>query len=451
MRTPRVPTVPRTIGFLAPALLAVLLCGCGRDAGVQVHVVRRGPIEESFTEQGKTRLSKTWLVAMPVAGRIERVALEPGDAVRAGKELVVFDRVPLEKQAAEARAVIATLQAELVVKDYDRIEQTALVETKTIIAAAEEALKAAEAQVRAEQARADHAERNRQRAERLARTESLSESDLDDARLLAETSLIELRRQEFYRAALKAVIVAIKLGPEYIEEYLGRKRLERVVLLRRLDEAKARLERAEHELSLARIVSPIDGLVLEKLDEGGRALPAGHVLLRLGRMEDLEAVADVLTQDALRLTEGAEVRLEPAARLAAIAGSVRRIEPAGFTKLSSLGVEQERVNVLVRLEERPERLGVGFRVQVRFVTGRKDGALVVPRFSVLQEPDGTFYVMRIVEGRVERRTVRVGLRSDLELEIVEGLREGDRIVSSPDTTLEEGERVKVKGAGKPGA
>ena len=122
-----------------------------------------------------------------------------------------------------------------------------------------------------------------------------------------------------------------------------------------------------------------------------------------------------------------------------------RIEPAGYTKLSALGVEQQRVNVIVGFDEPPVGLGAGFRVQARFIVRSRADALLVPRFSVLSTTDGSRYVMLVDGGRLGRRMVEVGLTSDLAVEIVSGLTESDILVAAPDALMQEGERVRVTG------
>ncbi|NQT85557.1 HlyD family efflux transporter periplasmic adaptor subunit, partial [bacterium] len=429
-----------------PISLSLLLCiaavGCDRGAKVDVLTARRGALVESFVEPAKTRLARTYPVTMPVAGRIARIELEPGDAVKKGQTLVAFDALPLEQALAEARAAVSELEAEMVVKKDNSLEETAAKETQASVVAADESLKAYDAQLEAEKARSDHASGKLERKKTLAEKKVIGADELDDFILAAETALIELRKQQFYRAALKAFIVAVNLGPRAIEQYIGKKGLEYDVLVHKLAQAKARLARAEHDLGLARIVSPIDGVVLERHEQGDRSLPAGQRLLLVGNLDALDVVADVLTQDVLRLREGSDVSLQAAVGREPIAGKVARIEPAGFTKLSSLGVEQQRVNVIISLEGGRGNLGVGYRLQARFTTGAKADALIVPRYSVLQAPDRAFYVLKAADGVIAKQTVAIGLRSDLELEILSGLGESDPIIARPDATMKEGMRVK---------
>jgi len=163
----------------------------------------------------------------------------------------------------------------------------------------------------------------------------------------------------------------------------------------------------------------------------------------IGDLSELEAIADLLTQDALRLEIGGQVRLDPGGGQTPLSGSVRRIEPSGFTKLSALGVEQQRVNVIVGFDSPPVHLGVEFRVQARFIVRSQASALLVPRFSVLSATDGSRYVMLIGGGKLRRRAVEVGLTSDVAVEIVSGLTEQDSLVAAPDALMIEGERVRV--------
>ena len=429
-------------------LLAGVLAGCRDGTTVEIAKPRRGEIVESFTEPARTRLARKYVVTMPIDGRIERIELEPGDRVTAGQELAAFDRRPIEQAVQEARSAVEEFESQIALKEDNRLEEIALEEANAAVQAAQEALKAADSQIDAERARYEHARREHERQAAVADSGRVSESELDALKLSEETALIELRKQEFTRAALAAVIVAVKLGPRATKEYMGRKKLERQVIVKGLQQARARLARAQYELELAEIKSPVDGVVLAKYEQGDGPVAAGTPLLELGNLEDLEVVADVLTQDALGISEGSKVQLTVARRRETIWGEVKRIEPSGFTKLSSLGVEQQRVKVIVALEEGigggKEALGVGYRLQARFLTGSSPNALVVPRYSVLQAVDGTHYVFKVVEGRLARQSVELGLGSDLELEVKTGLRDEDVIVAIPDATMRDGEKVRVE-------
>ena len=152
--------------------------------------------------------------------------------------------------------------------------------------------------------------------------------------------------------------------------------------------------------------------------------------------------ASGLTRRGLLKRAGAGVA--PLAGPGLIRGRVKRVEPAGFTKLSSLGVEQQRVKVIVSLEDPYPGLGVGYHLQARFVTASQARALTVPRYSVLEDPDGAYYVLKVVDGKLHKQVVSLGLRGDLELEVTDGLSEQDVILAAPDATMKESDKVRVK-------
>lgn len=425
-------------------LMVVCLPGCGKKQDVEVVQPRRSDIQESFSEPAKTWLEDIYPITMPISGRINRIEFQPGDQVEKGTLLVKFDETLLAQQVMEASHALSELQAELKINADDRIEQTALVEVYGIIQAASETLSAAAEEIRSEKARLDRNQKELQRVRNLTNSGAATERQLDDAELTALTSEIDYRRQVFYQAAIKALVKVVHLGPRYIENYLGLKKLRRAVLLEQVRQAQARLMQVQHQLKLARsITAPISGVVLERYSQGDAFLSAGEPLLSIGFLGDLQVEADVLTQQALQLESRTPVEFSIASLPQTVTGVVTKIEPSGFTKFSSLGVEQQRVKVIMSIDTLLPGLGVGYRLQARFITGNKQQALVVPRFSVLQDSEGNNYVFKVAGNKLVRQNVELGLQSDLELEIVEGLSVDDRIVAHPDTSLSEGDSVRA--------
>ncbi|MHC4714243.1 MAG: efflux RND transporter periplasmic adaptor subunit, partial [Planctomycetota bacterium] len=318
-----------------------------------------------------------------------------------------------------------------------------LLEAEEWIKASNELLKAADEEVAAEKARSDRSAKELQRVAELVAQQALSQSALDDARLDADTAVIELKKQVFTRAAVNIMTTVVAMGPRTINEYLDLKELQMRELTHQLAQARSRLARAEHDLALSDVTSPIDGIVLRRYEQGDAALPAGTQLLLVGNPEQLEVEVDVLTTDALKIAVGTPVVMEAPPGTVAARGKVRRIEPQAFTKLSSLGVEQQRVRTIVAIDEKNVELGVGYRLEARLLTGSRTDALKVARSSVLQAPDGSFYVLKVERGRIVETPVTIGLKSDLELEITSGLSQSDVIVAHGDTSLIEGMRVKA--------
>lgn len=437
------PSITHCLVWLVVAAM-LMSAGCSQPPEVDVVAVERGTLEESFSEPARTRLPHVWTVSMPLDGRIGRIALEPGDVVEVGVELADFDERPLLIDREEILAAIEELRAEIAVKDDDRLELTGLINTLALVESTSETLKASQASVDAQAARLERSQKELERLLELAASQTIPDTRLDDARLLAETDLIELRERQYGLASNMALAVAVNLGPRFINDWLQRKRLERNVLMHRMEQQRIRLDRANYHLRLSRIAAPAPGTILERLHDGDAFLAAGTPLLSLGNLDDLEVEADVLTEDALRLEVGGEVWLQQALRGEAFPGRVLRIEPQAFTKLSSLGVEQQRVRVLVRPENTPATLGVGYRLQARFITGRSQQALLLPRFAVVEMPGGQPAVFVVRGNTLHQQPVRLGLRGDSRLEVAEGLDAGDLVVANPDTSLRPGQRVRPR-------
>jgi HlyD family secretion protein len=235
-----------------------------------------------------------------------------------------------------------------------------------------------------------------------------------------------------------------------VRQYIEHKQLAEDVLEKERAEATARLRQVEHDIELGTITSPVDGVVLARHISDERYLTAGTVLLEIGRLEDLEVEADILTLDVVEAEVGDPVEIYgPAIGPAPARGKVARIYPAGFTKISSLGVEQQRVKVIVEFEPeeltrlRKQRdLGVGYRVRVRIITAQKPDALVVPRSALFRGDDGQWQVFAVRGGEAEIVPIGDGLMNDKLAEAVSGLEEGELVVEAPESNLTEGAAVE---------
>jgi HlyD family secretion protein len=217
--------------------------------------------------------------------------------------------------------------------------------------------------------------------------------------------------------------------------------------------------RAEHELQLALarlrpssagggtvdVVAPVDGVVLRRLRESASVVPVGEPLLEIGDPHSLEIVSDLLSTDAVRVTPGHAVSIEQWGGNQPLQGRVRRVEPSGFMKVSALGVEEQRVNVIIDLAEGGTSTGIGdgYRVEVRIVTWRDAAALKVPVGSLFRRGEdwATFVVDN---GRARLQLVQLGQRSDREAQVVNGLSDGQTVVVFPPDTLEDGGRVAIR-------
>lgn len=422
-------------------LLALLLTGCAKPPEVQVVSPREGKLRQVFTEQAETRMVRTFPVNLPVAGRIGRIDLEPGDRVTQGQVLVSYDRFDLDARVEQARSQVAESQAGLAATAYAGMEEVEEAEAAAMIAQAEARWHAARSAVELAWRRHEQAGVDLKRTRKLFDEGAVPRKQMEDAQLRFREAELAWQGAKRDREAARATVDAARTRRQMVDRKLEQKSLQVAAAQARVQQSLTREAREVHELARGQVRSPIAGVVLQRLEQGPRDLAAGAPLLVLGRPGDLEVMSEVLTEDALRLQPGSVVELLPGGGRPELTAHVKKIEPAGFTKLSSLGVEQKRVRVLARLSPVPPWLGAGYRLQARFITGEKEKALLVDRFSVLQDPQGKSYVFKVVNGKLVRQDVELGLRGELEYEIVKGLTTADRIVKVPDPATTAGGEV----------
>lgn len=376
-----------------------------RPETVDIAAVERAPLIVTLDEEGETRVRDRFVVSAPLAGRVLRIELEPGDPVVADKTVLatfqpqtptLLDARSRAEAEAGARAAQATLERARA--DRDR-------------AAAE--LEFAEAEVK--------------RFRRLAEDRIVSDEELETTELAARS-----RREQ-----LKAAEFAAQTARHELE--VARARLLEGPVVGGNPHPKG----ASAPIPLR---SPVDGVVLRRLRESEAVVPAGEPLLEVGQPEELEIVADYLSSDAVQIRPGARVRIEEWGGASALEGVVRRVEPSGFMKISALGVEEQRVNVVVDFVDPPEArpgLADGFRVELRVVLWEGEEVLQVPTGSLFRESDD-WAVFAVEDSRVVLRQVEIGRQGGLVAEVMEGLEEGDQVILHPGDSIVEGLRVKER-------
>jgi len=370
---------------------------------VETATVSRGPLVVAVDGEGVTRAREVYVVAAPIAGRLLRVDLEVGDAV-AGGETIVARILPTAPSLLDLRT---------------REERRAAVH------AAEAALRLAAAERDRAAAEVDYARTEYARAQRLIAQEAVSPAALDRARLGLRTA----------------------------EAALARAEAEQEVRRFELDNARAQLlepgaEVRDSEACCVAVPAPADGVVLAVVQESESVVAAGAPLVEIGDPRDLEVVVDVLSRDAVRLAPGARVIFENWGGQGPLDGRVRRIEPAAFTEISALGIEEQRVNVVVDFTGPPARwarLGHGFRLDARLVVSAAEDVPRVPVTALVRGDDGGWQAFRIVEGRVRVGAVAIGRRNDEQAEVRSGLVAGDVVVRFPSARIADGVRVRARG------
>lgn len=458
MRQPRTIMKTKTWLIIGGVLLGLVFAyalfgGFSQGVAIEAAAARMGSIREFIDEQAKTRLPRTYLITMPITGRIETIPLVEGTPVKKGQ--VVAQIVPrdLELAVQQAAAVVEQLDASIKENADVDVEETAFQQALQFVKSTFAAVQAAAERVTAGRAKLNYANRDLGRVRQLATTGARTQHDLEEATLAQVKSDVDYKQDQLVHASMVAVGAATDLMPTMVKQYIARKGLTGAVLEKQKAEAEARWQEMLQEQQRGTMRSPVDGVVIDRPISNERYLAAGTTLLEIGRLEDLEIEADILSLDVVAAKVGDRVEIYgPAIGLPPAVGVVARIYPAGFTKLSSLGVEQQRVKVIVRIAEKElkqllteRRLGVGYRVRVRIFTADRSQALLVPRSALFRAADNRWQVFAIRDGVAQLQTVEVGLMNDEQVEITKGLAKGESVILAPESSLTDGVRVKIVG------
>lgn len=396
----------RTLTWIAATSgIGVLIWLAWREPPLRVEtaLVSQGTLELTLDHEGRTRVRDRFLIRAPLDGSLRRIELRTGDAVEAGETVI---------------AVVDPLAPALL---DERTRQRAEAQSAAAAAAIEQAR---HQQARAADALALAASEHR-RIEALERTGDASRQDLERAQRL-------LRQAEAEERSAAAALDVRNFEWLMAEAALDRSREE--------SGAEGALPRPQSGLELR---APVRGRVFRVLREDAGPVAIGEPLLEIGDLQELEVVADFLSTDAVRIEPGLSARFVGWGG-APLAGAVRLVEPSGFTKSSALGVEEQRVNVVLDLLEPPEHraaLGDGFRVEVRVIAWRGDDLLLVPEAALFPD-EGGWAAFRIEDGRARRVRVEVGRRGPLLAEVHGGLQQHDRVILHPSDAIRDGVRVE---------
>lgn len=369
-------------------LLGLVVAGLWpKPVPVETAVVARGLLRVTVNEEGKTRIRQRYVMAAPVTGQLRRIPFKAGAEVKAGETiLAVIDPLPPALLDARSRAT-AEARRDATFADLQRMQTHHAFSVSEL-----------------------------SRLERLYRERSISIQELEAAQMRENSAAKE-------EAAAQSAL------------------------------RQAEAELAEFALAIAggntdcpasEIKAPCSGCVLRVFEENARVVSAGTPLLEAGDPTDLEVVIEVLSRDGAAIPAGARIEFDQWGGVEPLVGQVRLVEPAAFTKVSALGVEEQRVNVIADLLTPPEKrrnVGDNFRVEAQIIVWEDKNALKVPAGSLFRQGDqwATFVLS---DGRAQLRVVKTGRSSATETQVLEGLQPGDRVILYPGSRVHEGQRVK---------
>lgn len=391
-----------------PLVVAVLVVGGLLVYGfwpvpteVDAVQVTRGSFQVTVNDDGKTRIREKYIVSAPVGGKMLRIELEEGDAVRAGE----------------------TMLAQIEPSDPTLLDARTQAEAEARVRASEASVNQAEMALERAKHAHELAEHKYGRARKLAQDGIISAEEFDGAEHGERMAQADLRSAEFSLA-----VTSFELD------------LAKAALIRTLPDPNGDVP------ATLPITSPIEGKVLRVFQESAGVVAPGAPLLEIGDPHDLEMEIDVLSTDAVQVRPGAKVLIEHWGGADELEGSVRRVEPSAFLKVSALGVEEQRVNIIADFtspfEERPT-LGDGYRIEARIVVGDALDVIKVPAGALFRQGN-TWHVFRISGDRAELVPVETGKSNGLETEIISGLTEGDWVILHPSDEIASGDVVRTR-------
>jgi HlyD family secretion protein len=368
-----------------------------QPAPVDVALIARGPLEVTVEDEGTTRVREVYTVSAPITGKMLRPPQKVGDEVVAGKTVVAVLQ-PTDPQFLDVRT--------------QRVNEAA-------IEAAEAAVTFAEAQVAQARSQLTFMQGDLRRATELSARQAIAERTLDKAKLDVASA----------EAALASAVATLEVRRQELES------------------ARARMIQPGQQITgdgtcCIQVLAPITGRVLKIIAENEQVVQAGAPLIDIGDPEALEVTVDLLSRDAVRVDVGAIARIENWGG-ETLNAKVRRVEPAGFTKISALGIEEQRVKVVLDFTDPPrtwQRLGHGFRIIARIVVWRGDNVLQVPLGALFRQGDA-WAVFKVVDGRARITPVDIAERNLRTARITSGLNEGDTIILYPSDRIVDGIRV----------
>ncbi len=388
------------IALLLATVIAALAWGLWpRPVAVTAIEARRGNFEVTIEEEGRTRVKDRFVISAPVAGYLRRSELHVGDPV--AQKQMVARLEPLRPAVLDPRAKA---------------------EAEAGVSAAQAALRGAEQAVAAARAEAQYARNDYERKATLHQGGRVSQEELDRADTQLRQATANLRSSQFAVDVAKFRLQAARTALQYSAAGIGD-----------TDET-------------VEVTSPVSGKVLKLYRESEGPIQAGDNLVEVGDPTALEVEIDVLSEDAVRIQTGTPVRFLRWGGEPALHGTVRTVEPVGFTKISALGVEEQRVMVIADLtspHEEWQKLGDGYRVEAAFILWRGANVLQVPTSALFRYRD-QWALFVIEDGRARRRTVEVGRRNGLMAQILDGLREGESVIAHPDERITDDVRVEAQ-------
>lgn len=434
----------RALWIVVPvlALVAFWFWSQSRPLPVDMTVVTHGPIRAFVEEEGRTRVVDRFVVSSPVTGRLLRVEVEEGDHVECEQVVARLDPLPLGSAVEEVQARIRALRERMDGVDTKKPKAEEIARAKVLEEQARESLEAAGCELDRAKATWSRLEKDLERARDLAEKKLIPLSELDAA-IAAECAAHEdVQAREVRVRIARLAISATSLNRTILDARLHDFDWEAKAYEQQIAALEASLATLQDDLERSEVRAPASGIVLRVLQESEQVVQAGTPILEIGDPTRLEVEVDFLSEDAAHMRDGMKAEIfGRALGEDVLEGRVERIYPSAFEKISSLGVEQQRVYVIVVFDGVPTGIKDRFRVEVRVILDERDDVTLVPEGALFRH-QGDWFVFVVDAGAARLRRVTTGLRDGRVREVLEGLQPGERVVLHPGDTIGDGARVE---------
>lgn len=428
---------------LTPWIIAAVWLAAGCGIPVETTEVTRRTVREFIAEDAVTRLGEDYLIDMPISGTLERVRFEVGDVMEQGEVIARVDAFALQQQIKEIESLIAQIRAQTEGVDVAKPKQEEIEQAVLRVNEARDAEEIARKERAIAEADFEDAQKRFRRAQELLAEQAVSQSFYDEADRAFKSAQENLARAKIREEATQKSREIAELALKRLRDSVDDNEYLRDAYQAEIDGMKSRLNVMKNDLKKAEIRAPIRGPVLEKFVDARRVLTAGQPILRLGDLDSIEIECDVLSEEIGRVRVGDRVEIAGKALFGKTAwGTVKRIYPAGFKKISALGIEQQRVRTILAFDNSEVQLRPGTSVDVRIITNESENTLAVPERSTFRHQDG-WAVFKVESGTAVLTPVTLGLKNDDWAEIKEGLAEGDAIIADPTNDIADGTSVQA--------
>ena len=412
-----------------------------RGTPVEMTQVARRTVREYVIEDAKTRLPTNYIVDMPVNGTVERITHEAGDEVQEGEVLARIDPFEIEQEIRGVKAMIAQAKAQIEGVGNMRPKAEDLDAARVRVSGMADNEAIARKQLTIARINYDNAKKEYERLANLLEGGITSQSVYDAAKRTYESLAQDVDRLKLAVEAAAKARETTDLERQSLVGSVDDNDYLREVYQAEIESLEARLAALDNDLAKTAVKAPVHGVILEKLVEGDRVLPIGTPLLLLGKLADVEIESDVLSEEVGPIRVGNAVEITgKALQNQTVMGQVTRIYPSGFRKISALGIEQQRVKVIIGFDNSEWQLRPGTSLDVHVITAERPDALAVPERATFRRSD-QWSVFAVRNGNAVLTPVTIGIKNDEWAEILDGLEEGDTIVAEPRNDLEDGMRV----------